>query len=65
MEQDMMCILNKVECLHVINMFLSSLLVDEVSQGSWDIKVLRPLFTHLFVGKIYGWRTGKVISLTR
>lgn len=54
MEQDMMCILNKVECLHVINMFLSSLLVDEVSQGSWDIKVLRPLFTHLFVGKIYG-----------
>ena len=33
-------------------MFLSSLLVNEVSQGSRDIEILRSLFSDLFVGEI-------------
>lgn len=41
------------QALHVFNIFLSSLLVNEVSQGSWDIKVLWPFFTHLLVREIY------------
>lgn len=44
------------QVLHVFNMLLSSLLVNEVSQGSRDIKVLRSLFTDLFVGEIFSWR---------
>lgn len=51
-----MLISDNMQILHVFNMFLSSLLVNEVSQSSWDIKVLRSLFTDLFVGKIYNWR---------
>lgn len=50
-----MLLLHRRQVLHVFNMFLSSLLVNEVSQGSRDIKVLRSLFTDLFVGKIYDW----------
>lgn len=37
-------------------MFLSSLLMNEVSQRSRDIKILRSLFTDLFVGEIYDQR---------
>lgn len=48
--------LHKGGTLHIFNVFLSSLLVNEVSQGSRDIKVLRPLFTDLFVGEIYNYR---------
>lgn len=33
-------------------MFLSSLLMNEVSQGSRDIEILRSLFSDLFVGEI-------------
>lgn len=41
------------QALHIFYMFLYSLLVNEVSQSSWDIKILRSLFTDLFVGEIY------------
>lgn len=40
-------------------MFLGSLLVNEVSQGSWYVEVLRSLFTNLFINKIYSWRDFK------
>lgn len=48
--------LHKGGTLHIFNVFLGSLLVNEVSQGSRDIKVLRSLFTDLFVGEIYNYR---------
>lgn len=53
LQKDTMLLLQKRPVLHVFNMFLSSLLVNEVSQSSRDIKVLGSLFTDLFVGEIY------------
>lgn len=45
--------------LHIFNVFLGPLLVNEVRQGSWYIEVLRSLFTDLFIDEIYNWRDFK------
>ncbi len=56
-------IVQKGQVLHVFNVFLSSLLVNEVSQGGWDIEVLRSLFTNLFVAEIYNLTASLVTNL--
>lgn len=38
--------------VHVFNMLLCSLLMDEVSQGRRDVQVLWSLLADLFVGEI-------------
>lgn len=57
-------IIDTTQVLHVFYMFLRSLLVNEISQGSWYIKVLRSFLTDLFVGEIYDWRAREQIGCT-
>lgn len=47
--------LHKQQALHINNIILYSLLVDEVSQCGWDVEVLGSLLVHLFVGEIYNF----------
>lgn len=51
--------------LHVFYMLLSSLLVNEISQGGRDIQILWSLFANVFVGKIYDRKGGINGSLHR
>lgn len=47
--------LHKQQALHINNIILYSLLVDEVSQCGWDVEVLGSLLVHLFLGEIYNF----------
>lgn len=44
---------DKQYALHIIDIILYSLLVDEISQSRRDIQILGSLPVHLFVGEIY------------
>lgn len=55
LEAELAKMLHKQQALHINNMILYSLLVDEVSQCSWDVEVLGSLLVHLLVGEIYNF----------
>lgn len=55
LEAELAKTLHKQQALHIDNIILHSLLVDEVSQCGRDVEVLRSLLLHLFVGEIYNF----------
>lgn len=56
LEADLVKMQHKQQALHINNVFLCSLLVDEISQCGRDVEVFRFLLVHLFVGEIYNFR---------
>lgn len=55
LEAELAKMLYKQQALHIDNIILYSLLMDEVSQCGRDVKVLESLLLHLFVGEIYNF----------
>lgn len=55
LEAEVATMLHRQQALHIDNIILYSLLVDEVSQCGRDVDVLGSLLVRLFVGEIYNF----------